>query len=155
YDEQFFDAQRRVYFREDSDLGFRLEEAGARVVIELAAVVVHPEEHAGWLDPLAWAARHEMDPLLAPRPPARFRRMEGHRVGPLTVRRPIVGAAVICAIAAPLALLALGPWPQIAVALAAVALAALLLLWAKWGFSPARLPVVALVPFALSAALLR
>jgi glycosyltransferase involved in cell wall biosynthesis len=155
YHEAFFAGG--VYFREDTDLGFTLEEAGATVAREPQAVVTHPAEHARWLDPLRWARRHELDALLAARHPALFReRVEVHRLGPVVVRRPIARASVTCVLALAAALLArlLGERVAAAAALGIAALA-FLPVWAKWRFDPLRLPVFLLVPFALSAALLR
>jgi hypothetical protein len=140
-----------VYFREDADLGFALEEAGATVGRELGAVVTHPDEHLGALDPLRWARRHMMDALLEARHPARFRaRLEVHRLGPLTVRRPIVRACELAALFTALALISLaaGLRPA-ALWLAAVAALACAVVWAKWRFDPRRLPVVLLVPFVM------
>ena len=63
--------------------------------------VTHPVEHERFLDPLRWAARYEMDALLAARHPRAFReRIEVHRLGPLRVRRPIVRACVFATAAA-------------------------------------------------------
>jgi len=157
FHEAFFDPRGGIYFREDSDLGFTLEEAGARVGVEESAVVTHPEEHARALDPLRWAMRYEMDPLLARRHPRLFRqRIEAHRIGPLRIRRPVVRASFACVIATLAAgAAALAGSPRAAWMLFAVALAALLPVWAKWRFEAARLPVVALVPFVLVAAWVR
>lgn len=157
YHEGYFDAARGIYFREDSDLGFTLEAAGARIGRAPEALVTHPDEHARYLDPLRWAARYEMDALLAARHPAPFReRIEVHRLGPLIVRRPIVRAALGCVVAL---LAALAAWllgARLLVApLLVIAALAFLPIWAKWRFDPRRLPVVALVPFALVLALAR
>jgi hypothetical protein len=79
-----------------------------------------------------------------------------HRLGPFTVRRPIVRAAVICVLASVSAAIA---WllraPSLVPPLLLIAAAAFLPIWAKWRFDPLRLPVVLLVPFALIAALVR
>lgn len=157
YDERFFDARSDVYFREDTDLGFTLEERGARVAREPGAVVTHPDEHARFLDPLRWANRHVMDPLLAAKHPELFRtRVEVHRLGPFRVRRPIVRASVGCVLAVAAALVAAVTGARGAVLpLLAVAGVAFLPVWAKWRFSPVRLPVVLLVPPALTLALAR
>ena len=157
YCEAFFDGPRGIYFREDTDLGFTLEEAGARIEREPAAIVTHPEEHTGFLGPLRWARRHEMDLLLAARHPARFRaRVEVHRLGPFVVRRPIARASIAFVLALALAL---GSWLLgvriLAMASLAVAALAFLPVWAKWKFDPLRLPVCLLVPFVLVIALAR
>ncbi len=157
YHEGFFDPVNGVYFREDSDFGFTLEEAGARIAQAPDARVEHPQEHPGFLDPLRWARRYEMDALLAARHPRLFReRIEVHRLGPFRVRRPIVRAAWVCVMAAYGALIA-SAFSRGALALAflVVASAAFLPIWAKWRFSPLRLPVALLVPFALVAALVK
>ena len=155
YCEEYFDAARGLYFREDSDFGFTLEKAGATVAVETGARVTHPEEHSGLLDPIRWARRYEMDPLLERRHPDRFRdRIEVARLGPFLIRRPFVRVCWA-------ALLALGAAAGSALlreeGLAAfwlfVAALALVALWAKWRFHPLRLPVLPLVPFVLVAAL--
>jgi GT2 family glycosyltransferase len=157
YQEAFFDPKRGIYFREDADLGFTLEEAGAQVAIEERAVVIHPVEHPGWLDPLRWARRYQMDALLAARHPRRFReRIEVHRIGPLRIRRPILRAAAAYVAALVAAALAwTGGVPGVAAASAAIAFVAFLPLWAKWRFDLVRLPVYLLVPFVLITAWLR
>ena len=157
YDEGFFDAASGIYFREDSDFGFSLERAGARIALEPEARVVHPREHSGYLDPIHWARRYRMDARLRRRHPDRFRkRIEVHRLGPLTVRRLFVRvcfAVVIASIAAVIAL-ATGE-PGLAALMGVVALAAFLPVWAKWRFDPLRLPVILAVPFVLVYELLR
>jgi glycosyltransferase involved in cell wall biosynthesis len=157
YCETFFDAANGVYFREDADLGFTLEAAGARIVIADEVRVTHPEEHARWLDPLRWASRYEMDALLAARHPQHFReRIEIHRLGPFRVRRPIVRAsmAYLVALFAALAMAALGH-VGMALVFLGFALIAFLPIWAKWRFDLVRLPIYLFVPFALIAALMR
>lgn len=154
YHEGFFDARRGVYFREDSDFGFSAVEGGAAAVYDPALIVVHPREHPRWLDPLRWARRYEMDPLLARRHPAAFRAgIEVLRVGPVAIRRPFVRA---CAVFALTAVGAAAAWPldaDLAKALALVAAVALAAVWAKWRFDPLRLPLMPIVPFVLLASL--
>jgi len=156
YCEDYFDAASGVYFREDSDFGFTLEAIGARVVEAPDVRVEHPDEHARFWDPVRWARRHVMDPLLAMRHPERFRRaIEVHALGPLRVRRPIVRAclAFVVALAAAAVATAFGAL-VVGGLLAIVAVTALLVVWAKWRFDPRRLPVLPLVPFVLVASLL-
>ena len=157
YHEGFFDPVNGVYFREDSDFGFTLEEAGARIARAPEVRVEHPVEHPGFLDPLRWARRYQMDALLARRHPRLFReRIEVHRIGPFRLRRPIVRAAWVCVAATYGALFtgAIGRG-DLARPLLIVAGAAFLPIWAKWRFAPLRLPVLVLVPFALTGALMR
>lgn len=157
YCEAFFDADSGVYFREDADLGFTLEEHGARIAWAPELRVEHPVEHPGWLDPLRWARRYEMDPLLASRHPQRFRaRIEVHRLGPLRVRRPFVRACVTYLLAlAGAAVSAAFAQRGMAIAFLVLAAAAFVPIWAKWRFDPLRLPVLLLVPVVLVAALVR
>jgi hypothetical protein len=151
YREEFFDADAGIYFREDSDFGFSLEEAGARTGVEAGARVEHPVEHARFLDPLRWARRYEMDALLQARHPRRFReRIEVHRIGPLTMRRPLVRTAwlfVLALAAAGIGSIAGSPWARWVGLIAVLCLAPF---WAKWRFHPARLPVLPLVPLVLT-----
>lgn len=157
YRADYFDASRGIYFREDSDFGFGAMEAGARVAVEPAARVTHPFEHRGWLDPLRWAARYEMDPLLEARYPAAFRaEIEVARWGPLRLRRPFVRACVgtmVAALAAGVAA-AIGE-SGVSAWFAGVAGVLLLAIWSKWGFDPRKLPAVVAVPPLLVAALVR
>ena len=157
YSEEFFAAAGALYFREDSDLGFTLEEAGARIAREPGAVVTHPVEHVRWLDPLRWARRYELDALLAARHPQQFReRIEVQRLGSWRMRRPVVRACVACVTALGAALVArIAGAERAALAFAALAALAFLPVWAKWRFNPLRLPVVLLVPFVMVYALLR
>lgn len=157
YCEAFFDAPSRVYFREDSDFGFTLEALGAVTITAPDVRVEHPDEHLGFWDPLRWARRHMMDPLLAARHPQRFREsIEVHTLGPITIRRPIVRACVSFVVALVAAAIASAFGSLVLGAeLAVVALAALLVVWAKWRFDPRRLIVVPLVPFVLVGALIQ
>lgn len=157
YHEGFFDLERAIYFREDSDFGFTLEEAGATMGMAPEARVTHPEEHPGWLDPLRWARRYEMDALLAQRHLRYFgERIEVHRLGPLRIRRPIVRAAWVCVLAIAGALVVpLFGRRDLALILLILAGVAFVPIWAKWRFSPRRLPAALLVPFVLVGALVR
>jgi glycosyltransferase involved in cell wall biosynthesis len=150
YNEEFYDGETGIYFREDSDFGFSLEEAGARMATEPRARVVHPTEHPGFWDPIRWARRYEMDALLRTRHPRRFReRMEAHRVGPFTLRRPLVRASWIYALALGAAGIGAATHRGWAVWALVVAALCLIPIWAKWRYHPARLPVLPVVPLVL------
>jgi glycosyltransferase involved in cell wall biosynthesis len=157
YSTAYFDAARGIYFREDSDFGFTLEAMGARIAQEPAAVVEHPEEHSGFLDPLRWARRYEMDALLEARHPQRFHdRIEVHRLGPFVIRRPVVRASALYVLALLLAAaVGLGGLPGTAAWFTGFAALMFLVVWAKWRFDPLRLPVYVVVPFVLVWALSR
>jgi glycosyltransferase involved in cell wall biosynthesis len=157
YSEDYFDAARGTYFREDADFGFKLEAARAIVVREPLVRVTHPDEHAGPWDPVRWAARYEMDPLLERRHRRLFaERIEVHRLGPFRVRRPIVRA---CTGIVFTALLAFGFLLARRADAARIALGFTALLyvpvWGKWRFSPLHLPAALLVPWVMLLALLR
>lgn len=157
YEQAFYEPSRGIYFREDADFGFKLEEANALTVREERVVVTHPDEHPGPWDPVRWAVRYEMDPLLARRHPRLFRtRIEVHRVGRFRVRRPIVRACVGVVLCVALsAAMALAARPGMARLALAAALLLFLPVWAKWRFSLLHLPAALVVPFALTLALLR
>lgn len=153
----YFEPETGMFFREDADIGWKLEAVGARVARGEDLVVVHPEENPRWLDPLRWTRRYVMDGLLAARFPREFReRIEVHRLGPFTVRRPIVRASGMyvasLALAAGAALVGRQDLGALFLALAA---ACFLPVWAKWRFDLLRLPVILLVPFGLLWALAR
>lgn len=148
YSERFFDARSGIYFREDSDFGFTAAAAGARVVFDPAPRVSHPREHGGWLDPIRWARRYEMDPLLAARHPAAFRdEIEVVRLGPFRLRRPFVRACAgyLVALLAAGSAAVIGE-PGVAAWFAGMAIVMALAIWAKWGFDPLKLPAVLVVP---------
>jgi glycosyltransferase involved in cell wall biosynthesis len=157
YCERYFDASRGIYFREDSDFGFTAIGAGARAIHDPAPHVVHPREHPGWLDPIRWAERYEMDPLLASRHPHAFRdEIEVARLGPFRMRRPFVRACAGFLVAAASALvLVLTGEGGLASWFAALAAVLLLVIWAKWRFDPRRILVLPAVPIVLVAALVR
>ena len=157
YCEAFFDPRGSIYFREDSDFGFTLREAGARAACDPALRVVHPREHAGWLDPIRWARRYEMDPLLRARHPRAFREeIEVVRWGPFLVRRPFVRACsgYVVALIVAAAALAIGE-AGVAAWLGGVALALLLVIWGKWRFGLSRIPLLPIVPVVLLVAMAR
>jgi glycosyltransferase involved in cell wall biosynthesis len=151
YCEAFFRPVSGVYFREDSDFGFTLEEAGARAALEPKARVVHPREHPRFLDPIRWARRYEMDALLRNRHPERFHeRIEVSHAGPFRIRRPFVRAChayVLALLAAVIATIA--GEEGLTACLLVIAGLTLVAVWAKWGFAPLRLPVLPVVPIVL------
>jgi glycosyltransferase involved in cell wall biosynthesis len=105
-----FDPEFRVAWREDSDLHFRLLEAGCKLVKVPAAVVVHPVRPAPWGGCVWQQKKCLYDALLFRKHPALFRRH-------IRPRCPwdyygIVGCAVIGVAALPAGLiwLALAAW---------------------------------------------
>ena len=157
YCEQFFDPSTGIYFREDSDLGFTIEDRGARMAFDTGPRVTHPHEHGHWLDPIRWARRYQMDPLLRSRHPKWFRdRIEVVTLGPLRFRRLFVRACVghVVTVVGAIAALMAGDL-AIAAWFAFFGAILLLVLWAKWRFAPARLPVLPLVPWVLLGSTIR
>lgn len=89
YSPLFFDRKRGLYFREDSDFGFRLQDAGARVRIEDAILVIHPPQFQSMKECFRHARRYRFDALLYKRHPRRYREaIEVKTYGAVTVRRP-------------------------------------------------------------------
>ena|SRR5215218_3643664 len=98
FDERFYDPSRRLHFREDAELRFRLEAAGrtARYAPEL--VVEHPPLPASLLGPARLARRYYFDPLLSREHPERFRAfVRSRKVGPIGLRRARHDAALLFA----------------------------------------------------------
>ena len=96
FDERFYDPSRRLHFREDTDLFFRLEDAGCAVGWEPELVVRHPPLPASLLSPLRLSRRYHFDPLLAREHPRRFAEFLGRRrIGPITLRAARHDAALI------------------------------------------------------------
>ena len=157
YSEDYFDSELGLYFREDADFGFTLEAAGAWVERASDVIVTHPDEHLSPEAAIVWAMRHQMDPLLARRHPQAFRRhVEVHRLGPFTVRRPIVRAGTMTVLATLGAAGAAGLGRgMLALAFAALALAGVMVVWAKWRFRLSHLGAALAVPFVLTFALIR
>ena len=157
YCEAFFDPRGAIYFREDSDFGFTLRESGARVAHDPAPRVIHPREHAAWLDPIRWARRYEMDPLLRARHPRAFREeIEVMRFGPFLLRRPFVRvcAGYVVALGVAVAALLIGE-TGVAAWFGCVAAVLIVVIWSKWRFEPRRIPLLPIVPFVLLQALAR
>jgi glycosyltransferase involved in cell wall biosynthesis len=96
FDEGYF--ADGLYFREDSDFGFRLQQADARVVIETDAVVRHPEQFFDDALIDRHLRRYMMDARLYRLWPRQFRAsIERKRLGPIPVRRPLHTVALLWA----------------------------------------------------------
>lgn len=95
FDERFYDPVRRVHFREDAELAFRLEAEGRRFAYEPELLVVHPPLPPSFWTPVKLARRYYFDPLLDREHPDAFRAMnDARRLGPITLRRARHDAAV-------------------------------------------------------------
>ncbi|MCB1018018.1 MAG: hypothetical protein KDB10_23230, partial [Acidimicrobiales bacterium] len=95
FDERFYDPARRVHFREDAELAFRLEAEGRRFAYEPELLVVHPPLPPSFWTPVKLARRYYFDPLLSREHPEAFRALNRSRMlGPVTLRRARHDAAV-------------------------------------------------------------
>jgi glycosyltransferase involved in cell wall biosynthesis len=87
FDERFYDAERKLHFREDAELAFRLDAAGARIGYDPELLVAHPPLPSSFWSPIRLARRYHFDPLLDREHPAAFRSMNAHRtIGPVSLR---------------------------------------------------------------------
>jgi glycosyltransferase involved in cell wall biosynthesis len=95
YDPAFWDRRRGLYFREDTDLGFRILDSGYQVVVAPDVVAEHPEQFTCFRDAVRHARRYELDALLYRKHPRRFRRLvEVKNLGRFSVHRPLHYAAL-------------------------------------------------------------
>ena len=72
FDERFYDPVRRVHFREDAELAFRLEAEGRRFAYEPELLVVHPPLPPSFWTPVKLSRRYYFDPLLSREHPDAF-----------------------------------------------------------------------------------
>jgi GT2 family glycosyltransferase len=87
FDERFFDARRKLHFREDTELHFRFAHAGRTVVYDPGLVAQHIVHEASFLTPVRLSRRYFFDALLAREHPERYRTLIRSRaVGPISLR---------------------------------------------------------------------
>ena len=99
FDERYYDVQKRLHFREDADLAFRLEGVQARFRYDPALVVAHPPLPPSFWVPVRLARRYHFDPLLARTHPTAFKAMnDTRRIGPLSLRAARHWAAMLFAL---------------------------------------------------------
>jgi membrane protein YdbS with pleckstrin-like domain/GT2 family glycosyltransferase len=95
FDERFYDSGLRLHFREDTELFFRVDDAGLNVPFDPDLLAHHPPLPASYSSPLRDARRYYFDPLLAREHGDRFRTFNRlRRVGPVPLRRARHVAAV-------------------------------------------------------------
>jgi glycosyltransferase involved in cell wall biosynthesis len=106
FDERFYDPAQKLHFREDSELFFRLEARGKRIVFDPLLRAHHPPLARSFWSPILEARRYYFDPLLSREHPRRFRvSMRERGLGPLSLRRArhdaalafVLGTGVACA----------------------------------------------------------
>jgi GT2 family glycosyltransferase len=127
FDERYYDPRRKLHFREDVDLYFRLERAGKRLEFDPELRAEHPPLPASFWSPVQDARRYYFDPLLSREHGERFRRLVGHRrAGPVPLRWARHAAAWLFAAGVVAALVAFGlGWTVVGILAAALALAGL------------------------------
>ena len=79
FSERFYDKKRRIHFREDTELRFRVETSGRRVRYVSDLVVEHPPLARSLSTPVKLSRRYYFDPLLASLHPEQFREMNRKR----------------------------------------------------------------------------
>ena len=81
YDERYYDPRRKLHFREDTDLHFRLDAAALTIEFDPELVISHPAHPASFSTPMRLARRYYFDPLLSREHPDAFRAFNaGHRI---------------------------------------------------------------------------
>ena len=87
FSEQYFDPVRKLHFREDADITFRLERAGATYDFDPEIVVEHPPLEPSFWTPIRLARRYYFDALLGREHPEQYEGMHSvRRVGPVSLR---------------------------------------------------------------------
>jgi len=116
FDERFFDPSRKLHFREDAELAFRLEQAGASITYEPDLLVDHPPLASTFWGPVKLARRYYFDPLLDREHPAAFRAMNAQRrIGPISLRRARHDACVLAVLGEVVLMVGLvGGWGPVA-----------------------------------------
>jgi glycosyltransferase involved in cell wall biosynthesis len=87
FSDSYYDPARKLHFREDTELYFRLEDRGLRLEFDEELVALHPPRPASFRVPLRDARRYFFDPLLSRDHPERFRKfVSGRRAGIVPLR---------------------------------------------------------------------
>jgi glycosyltransferase involved in cell wall biosynthesis len=96
YDGNFFDANKKIYFREDADFGFAIMEKFYKFILAEDVVVYHPAQFFKVRDYYRHVRRYYFDPLLYRKHPKLYRKMiEVKNIGTITIRRPFHYSAVL------------------------------------------------------------
>lgn len=89
YDTQFNSVEDNLYFRDDTELGFRLLDLKVRVKKSGGLIVEHPEQFSDIKRCLRHAMRYQFDPLFYKKHPVRFRSdIDVKRIFGVTLHRP-------------------------------------------------------------------
>jgi GT2 family glycosyltransferase len=124
FDDRFYDPPRKLHFREDVDLYFRLQRAGKRLAFDPELRAEHPPLPASFWSPVRDARRYYFDPLLSREHGDRFRHLvTGRRAGPVPLRWARHAAAWLFAASVVATVLAFGlGWTVVGVVAAVLAL---------------------------------
>jgi glycosyltransferase involved in cell wall biosynthesis len=96
FDGNFFDAGKKIYFREDADFGFTIIEKFYKFILAEDVVVYHPAQFFKIRDYYRHVRRYYFDPLLHRKHPKLYREMiEVKNIGAITIRRPFHYSAVL------------------------------------------------------------
>jgi glycosyltransferase involved in cell wall biosynthesis len=96
YDGNYFDANKKLYFREDADFGFTLIEKSYKFILAEDVVVFHPAQFFKISDYYRHVRRYYFDPLLYRKHPKLYREMiELKNIGAFTIRHPFHYSAVL------------------------------------------------------------
>ncbi len=105
YHEEYFNSDTGEYFREDAEFGFRLLDAGFRIIIASDVIVAHPPQFTAFAQCARHVRRYQFDALLCRDHPARYRSLiEVKTIGILTLHRPQHFIAWLGAVAVPVLL---------------------------------------------------
>jgi glycosyltransferase involved in cell wall biosynthesis len=89
YDPAFFAPGDTLYFRDDTELGFRMMEKNITIVKDPAVIAEHPEQFSDLRRCFRHAMRYQFDPLLYKKHPAKYRSsIDVKRLFGITMHRP-------------------------------------------------------------------
>jgi GT2 family glycosyltransferase len=118
FDERFYDPQRGVHFREDTELHFRLADIGAKIEWAPSVLAHHPPLARNVWSPVRLARRYHFDPLLSREHTQRFRSFaRARRIGPISLRaaRHLASLGAVLGVVAAVVGAALGLTPLLVV----------------------------------------
>jgi len=96
YSSKYYDAGKKIYFREDADFGFKILEGSYKFIVREDVIVYHPLQFPAVKDYYRHVKRYYFDPLLHKEHPESYRDMiEVKNLGRITVHRPFHYSVVI------------------------------------------------------------
>jgi glycosyltransferase involved in cell wall biosynthesis len=82
FDPAFYDCIKKIHFREDSDLAFKILEKKYEIVFAEDVIAYHPPVKIGYWGPIKIAKKCYFDPLLFLKHPTMFKKYEKHSIYP-------------------------------------------------------------------------